>query len=109
MSVGWLFSIQIFIQFQLVESSLYPCGLTLLEQSLVTLESQGVFDNEAADLVLLRFRNDSRIEWHCKQLDRTVGVSFINNFHFALVAYLLKGNSCPPLPYVFFSSHRVNN
>lgn len=76
---------------QLVESSLYPCGLTLLEQSLVTLESQGVFDNEAADLVLLRFRNDSRIEWHCKQLDRTVGVSFINNFHFALVAYLLKG------------------
>ena len=76
---------------QLAESGLYPAGLTLLEQSLLTLESQGVFDKESVDEVLLSFRKDPRMEWHCKQLDHVIGVSFTNNFHFALVAYLLKG------------------
>ncbi|CAB3983050.1 neurofibromin isoform X4 [Paramuricea clavata] len=76
---------------QLAESGLYPAGLTLLEQSLLTLESQGVFDKESVDEVLLSFRKDPRMEWHCKQLDHIIGVSFANNFHFALVAYLLKG------------------
>ena len=76
---------------QLAESALYPAGLALLEQSLLTLESQGVFDTESVDGVLLDFRKDPRMEWHCKQLDHIIGVSFSNNFHFALVAYLLKG------------------
>lgn len=76
---------------QLAESALYPAGLALLEQSLLTLESQGAFDTESVDGVLLDFRKDPRMEWHCKQLDHIIGVSFANNFHFALVAYLLKG------------------
>jgi neurofibromin 1 len=76
---------------QLAESALYPAGLTLLEQSLLTLESQGIFEKESVDKVLLSFRKDPRMEWHCKQLDHIIGISFANNFHFALVAYLLKG------------------
>lgn len=78
---------------QLAESGLYPAGLALLEQSLLTLESQGTFDDESVHEVLLGFRKDPRMEWHCKQLDHLIGVSFANNFHFALVAYLLKGKN----------------
>ena len=76
---------------QLAESALYPAGLALLEQSLLTLESQGVFDKKCVEDVLLNFRKDPRMEWPCKQLDHIIGVNFANNFHFALVAYLLKG------------------
>lgn len=31
------------------------------------------------------------LEWHFKQLDHAVGLSFKSNFHFALVGHLLKG------------------
>lgn len=31
------------------------------------------------------------LEWHFKQLDHAVGLSFKANFHFALVGHLLKG------------------
>lgn len=31
------------------------------------------------------------LEWHWKQLDHAVGLSFRSNFHFALVGHLLKG------------------
>lgn len=31
------------------------------------------------------------LEWHFKQLDHMVGLSFKANFHFALVGHLLKG------------------
>ena len=31
------------------------------------------------------------MEWHFKQIEHTVGLSFRNNFHFALVGHLLKG------------------
>lgn len=31
------------------------------------------------------------LEWHFKQLDNAVGLSFKSNFHFALVGHLLKG------------------
>lgn len=31
------------------------------------------------------------LEWHFKQLDHTVGLSFKTSFHFALVGHLLKG------------------
>lgn len=30
------------------------------------------------------------LEWHFKQLDHAVGLSFKDNFHFALVGHLLK-------------------
>lgn len=30
------------------------------------------------------------LEWHFKQLDHAVGLSFKNNFHFALVGHLIK-------------------
>lgn len=31
------------------------------------------------------------LEWHFKQLDHAVGLSFKSNFHFALVGHMLKG------------------
>lgn len=31
------------------------------------------------------------LEWHFKQLDHAVGLSFKANFHFAIVGHLLKG------------------
>lgn len=30
------------------------------------------------------------LEWHFKQLDHAVGLSFKSNFHFALVGHLIK-------------------
>lgn len=35
------------------------------------------------------------LEWHFKQLDQAVGLSFKSNFHFALVGHLLKGYRHP--------------
>ena len=35
------------------------------------------------------------LEWHFKQLDHAVGLSFKSNFHFALVGHLLKGYRHP--------------
>lgn len=35
------------------------------------------------------------LEWHFKQLDNAVGLSFKSNFHFALVGHLLKGYRHP--------------
>lgn len=35
------------------------------------------------------------LEWHFKQLDHAVGLSFKTNFHFALVGHLLKGYRHP--------------
>lgn len=35
------------------------------------------------------------LEWHFKQLDHSVGLSFKSNFHFALVGHLLKGYRHP--------------
>lgn len=35
------------------------------------------------------------LEWHFKQLDHAVGLSFKANFHFALVGHLLKGYRHP--------------
>lgn len=31
------------------------------------------------------------LEWHFKQLDHAVGLSFKSNFHFALAGHLIKG------------------
>ncbi len=45
-----------------------------LEQNLLTLDSQGAFDNEAIDVVLMSTRE--ALEWYFKQLDHSVGLSF---------------------------------
>lgn len=74
---------------QLDEASLYASGLALLEQNLHTLDSQGVFDETSLDQVMMQTRE--KLEWHFKQLDHAVGLSFKANFHFALVGHLLKG------------------
>ncbi|XP_076037771.1 neurofibromin-like [Oratosquilla oratoria] len=74
---------------QLNEVSLYASGLALLEQNLHTLDSQGTFDNNTLEHVMMSTRD--RLEWYFKQLDHSVGLSFKANFHFALVGHLLKG------------------
>lgn len=45
-----------------------------LEQNLLTLDSQGAFDNEPIDVVLMSTRE--ALEWYFKQLDHSVGLSF---------------------------------
>ncbi|KAF5281228.1 hypothetical protein FQR65_LT14821 [Abscondita terminalis] len=78
---------------QLDEASLYAAGLALLEQNLHTLDSQGTFDDKTLDQVMMSTREP--LEWHFKQLDHAVGLSFKANFHFALVGHLLKGYRHP--------------
>ncbi|KAK9498098.1 hypothetical protein O3M35_003980 [Rhynocoris fuscipes] len=74
---------------QLDQLSLYASGLALLEQNLHTLDSQGIFDEKPLETVMMATREP--LEWHFKQLDHAVGLSFKANFHFALVGHLLKG------------------
>ncbi|XP_042235752.1 neurofibromin-like isoform X1 [Homarus americanus] len=74
---------------QLDEVALYASGLALLEQNLHTLDSQGSFDNNTLEQVMMSTRES--LEWFFKQLDHSVGLSFKGNFHFALVGHLLKG------------------
>lgn len=76
---------------QLSEVSLYPCGLALLEQTLITLETHGAFESQPVDKVLLAVRKEPLLEFHCKQMDHFVGLHFSNNFHFALMVHLVKG------------------
>lgn len=73
---------------QLDEGNLYGAGLALLEQNLHTLKSQGCFDNANIAEVMMCTRE--KLEWHFKQLDHAVGLSFRSNFHFALVGHLIK-------------------
>ncbi|PNF22776.1 hypothetical protein B7P43_G02506 [Cryptotermes secundus] len=67
----------------------YASGLALLEQNLHTLDSQGTFEEKTLAEVMMSTREP--LEWHFKQLDHAVGLSFKSNFHFALVGHLLKG------------------
>ncbi|KAJ8938296.1 hypothetical protein NQ318_020355 [Aromia moschata] len=78
---------------QLDETSLYASGLALLEQNLHTLDSQGMFEEKSLEFVMMQTREP--LEWHFKQLDHAVGLSFKANFHFALVGHLLKGYRHP--------------
>jgi len=45
------------------------------------------------------------LEWHFKQLDHSMGLSFKTNFNFAIVGHLLKGACCLP---VFVLTRRDN-
>lgn len=74
---------------QLDEVTLYAAGLALLEQNLHTLSSQSLFDKQGLAEVMMTTRES--LEWHFKQLDHAVGLSFKSNFHFALAGHLLKG------------------
>ena len=47
----------------------------------------------ASDTIMLATRDP--LEWHFKQLDHSVGLSFRANFHFALVGHLIKGYRHP--------------
>ena len=78
---------------QLDEISLYASGMALLEQNLLTLEYIGTFRDEELDHVMLQTREP--LQWYFKQLDHSVGLSFKNNFHFALVGHLIKGYRHP--------------
>jgi neurofibromin 1 len=78
---------------QLDEIALYASGLALLEQNLHTLDCQNTFETESLDSIMLATREP--LEWHFKQLDHSVGLSFRANFHFALVGHLIKGYRHP--------------
>ncbi|CAK1546447.1 unnamed protein product [Leptosia nina] len=78
---------------QLDEPTLYAAGLALLEQNLHTLDSQGHFETKTLQQVMMETREP--LEWHFKQLDHAVGLSFRSNFHFALVGHLVKGYRHP--------------
>ncbi|XP_021368387.1 neurofibromin-like isoform X2 [Mizuhopecten yessoensis] len=74
---------------QLDEVSLYAAGLALLEQNLHTLDIMGLFDRETLEVIMMETREP--LEWDFKQLDHAMGLSFKDNFNFALVGHLLKG------------------
>ncbi|XP_075255277.1 uncharacterized protein LOC142347998 [Convolutriloba macropyga] len=74
---------------QLDDIGLYSAGLSLMEMNLTTLDAFGLFSNKTPDEVYSDLH--PVMEWHFKQIEHTVGLSFRNNFHFALVAHLLKG------------------
>lgn len=74
---------------QLEEATLYASGLALLEQNLHTLELFGIFESNTLKQIMMVTREP--LEWHFKQLDHSVGLSFVSNFHCALVGHLLKG------------------
>merc|ERR1711962_826436 len=78
---------------QLDEIALYASGLALLEQNLHTLDCQNTFDSQSLESIMLATRDP--LEWHFKQLDHSVGLSFRANFHFALVGHLIKGYRHP--------------
>lgn len=64
---------------QLDEVSLYASGLALLEQNLHTLDSQGMFDGRSLEQIMMSTREP--LEWHFKQLDHAVGLSFKSILH----------------------------
>ncbi|KAK2173204.1 hypothetical protein NP493_892g01057 [Ridgeia piscesae] len=74
---------------QLDEVSLYASGLALLEQNLHTLDNMGLFENQSLEKIMMETREP--LEWHFKQLDHSMGLSFKTNFNFAVVGHLLKG------------------
>ena len=74
---------------QLDEVALYAAGLALLEQNLHTIDNMGLFDNKSLEHMMMDTRDP--LEWHFKQLDHSMGLSFKMNFNFAVVGHLLKG------------------
>lgn len=91
---------------QLDEISLYASGLALLEQNLHTLDSSSTFENNTLKVVMMATREP--LEWHFKQLDHSVGLSFKSNFHCALVGHLIKGFR-HPTPTTVSQTARVLN
>ena len=88
-----LFWVAIFV-LELDEMKLYAAGLALLEQNLHTLDSQGMFEAPNTLKNIMMATRDP-LEWHFKQLDHYVGLSFTFHFHFALVGHLAKGYRHP--------------
>ncbi|XP_072099532.1 neurofibromin isoform X2 [Mobula birostris] len=78
---------------QLDEVNLYSAGTALLEQNLHTLDSLKVFNDKSPEEVFMEIRRP--LEWHCKQMDHFVGLTFNSNFNFALVGHLMKGYRHP--------------
>lgn len=46
-------------------------------------------DEQSLERIMMETREP--LEWHFKQLDHSMGLSFKTNFNFALVGHLLKG------------------
>ena len=82
-----LFWVAVYI-LQFDEISLYVSGLALLEQNPQSLDCHNIYENQSLDTIMLFTRVP--LEWHFKQLDHSVGLSFRANFHFALVGHLIK-------------------
>jgi len=76
---------------QFGEQSLYPAALSLLEQNIHVCQSLNMFKVASVSEFYMEFRKDQSLHWIFKQLDHMSGLSFANNFHFALTALLLKG------------------
>ena len=77
---------------QLDEVSLYSTGLALLEKiTLMIVENRR--DQISMEAIFMEAREP--LMWHYKQLDHAVGMSFKENFNFALVGHLIKGYRHP--------------
>ncbi|XP_047141766.1 neurofibromin isoform X1 [Hydra vulgaris] len=76
---------------QFGEQCLYPPALSLLENNLSVCHGFNIYAEKGIEMELMEYRNDSSFHWIFKQLDHLVGLSFSTDFHFALVALLVKG------------------
>ncbi|XP_065324888.1 neurofibromin-like [Gordionus sp. m RMFG-2023] len=78
---------------QFEDIKFYECALALLEQVLHSLHGYGIFYENSLEHVMMSFRKP--LDWHFKQIDHCVGLSFKHNFNFALVGHLIKGYRHP--------------
>ncbi|XP_065225861.1 neurofibromin-like isoform X1 [Planococcus citri] len=86
---GFLFWIGVSV-LQLENEQLFETGLALIEQNLHILDSQGIFEDKPLDMFMMSAREPIE-EWYFRTMDGEVGLSFKENFHFALVGHLIKG------------------
>lgn len=77
---------------QLDEVSLYSTGLALLEK-ITSMIVENRRDQISMEAIFMEAREP--LMWHYKQLDHAVGMSFKENFNFALVGHLIKGYRHP--------------
>eukprot|EP00051_Salpingoeca_urceolata_P003452 m.57787 g.57787 ORF g.57787 m.57787 type:complete len:2607 (+) comp12795_c0_seq1:372-8192(+) len=76
---------------QMGDSSVFPAALEVLEMSLRTLDSHGVFDGVGIAPVLMAARQP--VAELCDSVDQRSAVSCKNNFSFAVAAALMTGLS----------------
>ena len=78
---------------QLGETTLFAAGVALMEACIKAFIAKNTFEDQNLAAVMQPSRDT--MEWPLSQMDREVGISFSNDFNFALAGLLYKGFSHP--------------